>query len=124
MMCGNYVLIFKTSIISVSIDNVLARDPTALAHGTENTICLIPQHNRCIHLSDPTLIHNTDAIIVDDSAQAMRNTQQSLPIEALSHSVLDLLICLKINGRGSFVANDDTCVTDQRPGEGHQLPLA
>lgn len=124
MMCRDYVLIFKTSIVSVSAENVLARDPTALTHGTEDAICLIPEHNWCIHLSNPTLIHNADAIVVDDRAQAMRNTQQSLPLEALGHSVLDLLVCLEVNRRGSFVADDDTCVSDQRPGESHQLPLA
>jgi hypothetical protein len=61
---------------------------------------------------------------MNNRPQPVRNTQKRFPLKALRHRMLNLLVSLKVDGRGSFVADDDAGVADEGSCKRHELSLA
>lgn len=63
-------------LVLIINEKIFPFNPTSIAHWAEDTISLLPEFQRFVHLCDTTLVHHTDAIVLDDRAQPMRDAQK------------------------------------------------
>ena len=76
---------------------ILFPDTTSITHTPEDTALLI-QSIRCIQFCNRALIHDANAVVIDNGFESMSDTKQSLAFEACSYRVLNLLVGLHVHG--------------------------
>ena len=103
--------------------DILQPDAASVAHASKDA-ALVPEREGGVHLGDVAGVHDADAVVADDGAQAVGDAEEGPPPEARGHCVLDLVVGLHVDGRGGLVADDDLGAADEGAGEGHELALA
>src|SRR5579862_6545981 len=92
----------RYSVVFV-IREVLLCDPALLAHAPEDAARPVEEIQRAVQLHDAPRVHDTDAVVVDDRAQAMRDAEQSFAFETRGDCALDLLVGFHVYRTGCFV---------------------
>lgn len=80
----------RTLILALEI---FPANSTAFAHASENS-SLAVKVGWCVQLGNLALVHNADAVVVDDSLQSVSDTQERLALEAVLHTGLNQSIGL------------------------------
>ena len=89
------------------VQEVLLRDPALLAQSPEDPARTVVEVQRAVELHDTPGIHNTNAVVVDNGAQAMRDTEERFALETCCNCALNLLVGLHVDRTGCFVTNND-----------------
>lgn len=84
----------------------------------------MPQVGGRVKLGNLAGVHDADAVVADNGAQAVGNAQQRLAAEARRHGALNLVVRLHVDAGRGLVADDDLRAAHERAREGHQLALA
>ena len=122
------LLLLTATLLSIpprllTSEEVFPANARAVTHAPENSTTVV-EINRAVQLGDPAGVHDQDAVVADDSLEAMGDTQQRLAAEPADDRLLDLLVRLEVDRRRRLVAHDDLRVADEGAREGEELALA
>jgi hypothetical protein len=76
------------SLLLLLAKNLLSSDATAFAHAFEDASSAV-EVDGCVEFGNLTLVHDTNAVVVDDSLQAMRDTKQRFTGKPIANTSLD-----------------------------------
>src|SRR5690348_15710434 len=78
----------------------------------------------CTKLNQPAIVQDHDSIGIPDGRQSMCDDETGPVLRQASDRLLDQLLAANINGGGGLVKNQNSRVTQDRPGNCNALSLA